>query len=111
MFHLREPINSLLYIKARAEEPLRWGVTANVIKKLQAQSIPWAVVLLYVSENTGYILSPGDVNYYTNGIWAIGADGDYKPSPGSYLTKNKPFHSIEQFIHHLYDLVEYLNRE
>lgn len=98
VFELTGSMNCLLYLKARAEYPLRWGVTANVLDRLKGHSKPWVVVLLYVSHKTGYLLSSADVEHYTKNIWALGADGDYKPSTGSYLASNKPFRSIDEFF-------------
>jgi hypothetical protein len=90
--------NSLLYIKGRAEQPLRWGVTANVIERLQSQTKPWAVILLFESYERGYFLSQQDVNHYIRDTWPLARDGDYKPSPGSYLSGNLPLYSIQDFI-------------
>lgn len=56
------------------------------------------MVLLYLSENTGYLLSSADVVHYADNVWALGSDGDYKPSTGSYLARNKPFQSIDEFL-------------
>jgi hypothetical protein len=105
VFELTGPINCLLYLKARAEYPLRWGVTSNVLDRLKQYNKPWVVVLLYVSYKTGYLLSSSDVEHYTKNIWALGADGDYKPSPGSYLANNKPFHSVDEFSAQLSTIV------
>jgi len=90
--------NMLLYVKGRAEEPLRWGVTANVIQRLQSQAKPWFVILLFESHDHGYLLSEADVEYCIGGVWALGKDGDYKPSSGSYLSRKQPFYSIQGFL-------------
>ena len=90
--------NMLLYVKGRAEEPLRWGVTANVIQRLQSQAKPWFVILLFESHDQGYLLTQNEVEYCIRNIWALGRDGDYKPSSGSYLSRKQPFHSIQGFI-------------
>ncbi len=87
----------LLYVKGRAESPYRWGVTANVVSRLKAQLQPWHVVLLFDSKESGYLLSAEDVSYYMNGVWPIGADGDFKPAPGSYLQRNVPFRTFGKF--------------
>ena len=97
VFQLSAHTSCLLYVKGRAEQPHRWGVTANVVSRLQAQSQPWYVILLYESKETGYLLSASDVIYYMNGIWPIGTDGDYKPAPGTYLQRNSPFKSFANF--------------
>ena len=98
VFRVSGKLDCLLYIKGRSQDPLRWGVTANVIERLRAQKEPWAVILLYVSIKTGYLLSASDVQHYVDGVWALGADGDFKPSPGGYLAINEPFHSIDEFV-------------
>jgi hypothetical protein len=90
--------NMLLYVKGRAEEPLRWGVTANVLQRLQSQAKPWFVILLFESHSQGYLLSQADVEYCIGSVWALGRDGDYKPSSGSYLSRKQPFYSIQGFV-------------
>lgn len=93
-----QTVSALLYVKGRAEEPLRWGVTANVIQRLQAQAKPWFVILLFESHSQGYLLSQADVEYCIGSVWALGRDGDYKPSSGSYLSRKRPFYSIQGFV-------------
>lgn len=97
VFELSGSVRCLLYIKGRAESPYRWGVTANVVSRLKSQDQDWYVVLLYETKDTGYVLSASDVLHYMGGIWSLGADGDYKPAPGSYLYRNSPFESFGTF--------------
>lgn len=91
----------LIYVKGRAEEPHRWGVTVNVIKRLEDQDTPWFVILLYNTPETGYLLCQDDVGSYISSVWPLGSDGDYKTAPGSYLSKNSPFHSMSMFLEQL----------
>jgi hypothetical protein len=91
----------LLYVKARSALPIRWGVTANVIARLKEQKMPWWVVLLYFTHESGYLLKSDDVDYYIKNIWPLGSDGDYKPSEGNYLKRNDPFNSIGSMIKEL----------
>lgn len=88
----------LLYVKGRAEQPLRWGVTANVIQRLQSQAKPWAVVLLFESHDRGYFLTQNDVEGYIRNVWPLAKDGDYKPATGSYLSGKQPLYSIDGFM-------------
>jgi hypothetical protein len=73
---------------------LRWGVTKNVIDRLKNQNLPWYVILLFLSHESGYLLSMGDVNYYIKNVWPLGADGDYKLSEGNYLSRNRTSNSL-----------------
>ncbi|MFH1931714.1 MAG: hypothetical protein ABIN18_09030 [Pseudomonadota bacterium] len=98
VFRLSGNFESLIYVKGRAEEPHRWGVTKNVVKRLEDQSTPWFVILLFNTPETGYLLSQGDVRSYISSVWPLGSDGDYKTAPGSYLSNNVPFNSIGIFI-------------
>jgi hypothetical protein len=97
VFELTGPVHCLLYVKGRAETPYRWGVTANVISRLKAQAQDWQVVLLYEAKDSGYLLAAEDVLHYIGRVWPLGADGDYKPAPGSYLSRNSPFKSFATF--------------
>ena len=101
VFEIDSDRKCLLYVKARSAQPIRWGVTANVISRLKGQKIPWCVVLLYFTHETGYLLTSDDVDYYIKNVWPLGADGDYKPSEGSYLRKNDPFGSLESMMEQL----------
>ena len=89
-------IDCLVYIKVRSEEPWRWGVTANRIDELRRSSKKWIVVLLCGTPETGYLLTPNDIDRYLC-IWPLGSDGDYKVATGSYLQFNRPFHSFNEF--------------
>lgn len=103
VFNVTGRINVLLYVKGRAESPYRWGVTANVVRRLQQQEIKWFVVLLFESESTGYLLSSKDVMKYIRKTWPLAGDGDYKPAAGSYLKQSYPFSSFDQFLSQLSD--------
>jgi hypothetical protein len=89
--------NLFLYVKGRAEQPLRWGVTANVIQRLQSQAKPCAVILLFEFHDHGYFLTQNDVESYIRNIWPLAKDGDYKISSGSYLSGKQPFYSMQGF--------------
>jgi hypothetical protein len=94
VFELKGERNCLLYVKARSAHPIRWGVTKNVIDRLKNQNFPWCVILLFLTHESGYLLSMDDVDYYIKTVWPLGADGDYKPSEGSCLSRNRPFNSL-----------------
>ena len=99
VYEITGKLNCLLYLHYRSSSPYRWGVTANVVAKLREQSKPWAVVLFFDSYEKGYLLTSTDVIYYTEKVWPLANDGDYKPAaPGSYLAKNTPFNSLDEFL-------------
>ncbi len=98
VFEIDGAVKCLLYVKARSAHPIRWGVTANIINRLKDQKIPWAVILLLLSHESGYLLSSGDVEYYIKHVWPLGSDGDYKLSEGTYLSRNHPFNSMTSLM-------------
>jgi len=99
VYEITGELNCLLSLHYISHPPYRWGVTANVVEKLRKQSKPWAVVLFFDSHEKGYLLNSTDVIYYTKKVWPLADDGDYKPAaPGSYLAKNTPFNSLDEFI-------------
>ena len=91
----------LLYVKGRAEEPYRWGVTANVINRLRSESKPWVVILLFDTHEKGYLLTSDDTDRYIKDVWPLGSDGDYKPATGSYLGNNSPLYSLDSVINEI----------
>src|SRR5437588_8846375 len=91
-------VSCLLYVKGRDEAPYRWGVTANVVARLKGQTLSWNTVLLYESRDTGYFLTSGDVLYCIQKVWPLGADGDYKPATGTYLSRATPFSSFPALL-------------
>jgi len=105
VFEMTGLMSCLLYVKARSQSPWRWGVTANVLNRLKAQTKPWSVVLLMGSHDVGYLLSSGAVNYYTRNVWPLGADGDFKPATGSYLEQNSRFSTMEEFCNQLRTII------
>ena len=105
VFNFSGNFESLIYVKGRATKPHRWGVTKNVVRRLEAQNIPWFVILLFDTPETGYLLSQSDVEYYISSVWPLGSDGDYKPATGSYLSNNSPFNSIDMFVDQIEALI------
>lgn len=91
-------INCLLYVKGRGAAPYRWGVTANVVTGLYRQSRQWFVVLLHETAATGYLLTPRQVAHNIANVWPLAKDGDYKPSPGTYLEASTTFSSFKEFL-------------
>lgn len=99
IFEVVGRFSCLLYVKGRREAPYIWGVTANVVERLKRQKQKWFVVLVYESKNTGYFLPSADVTrYMAEKIWPLALDGDYKPAIGTYLARNKPFASFNEFL-------------
>ena len=101
VFKIEGSKSGLIYVKSRSAEPFKWGVTANVISRLNNQDLPWFVILLFLSHETGYLLSSNDVDYYIKDVWPLAADGDYKPAVGSYLHRNNPFNSVKECLDQL----------
>lgn len=101
VFEIHGLKNCLVYVKSRSDYPLKWGVTANVVSRLNNQTRPWFVILLFLSHETGYLLDSNDVDYYIRNVWPLGSDGDYKPAEGAYLDRNRPFSSVENCINQL----------
>jgi hypothetical protein len=101
VWELAGTIQCLLYVKGRGAAPYSWGVTANVVERLNRQNQKWFIVLLYESKDNGYLLSPDDVLHYITQVWPLGSDGDYKPASGSYLARNAPFTSFNECISQL----------
>ncbi|MGD1047019.1 MAG: hypothetical protein ABR936_17080 [Bacteroidota bacterium] len=92
--------NCLLYVKARSEDPLRWGVRAKVVQNLRRQNKPWYVLLLYIKPQTGYLFpSTAVIHYIDNKVWPIGKDGDYKPAATRlYSDKSIHIHTLEELL-------------
>ena len=89
----------LLYVKGRSEKPFKWGVTRNIVKKLESQNLDWYIILLYSTNQSGYFLSSGEVIEKINRkIWPLANDGDYKPAEGNYLKNCKKFTNIDELI-------------
>jgi len=102
VFEYSNELKIFLYIKGIAQRPYKWGVTENVIQRLKDESKPWIVILLFESEETGYLLTSKDtLGYINNKIWPLAKDGDYKPASGSYLANNSPLYSIEAFVNRI----------
>ena len=107
VYKISGKLNCLLSLHYISHPPYRWGVTANVVEKLRRQRAPWGVVLLFESHEQGYLLPSTDVIYYTEKVWPLAADGDYKPAaPGSYLHRNNPFNSLDEFLMQLSAFLE-----
>ena len=107
VYEITGKLNCLLSLHYISHPPYRWGVTANVVEKLKEQRKPWAVVLFFDSYEKGYLLTSSDVIHYTEKVWPLADDGDYKPAaPGSYLANNTPFNSFDEFLVRLSAFIE-----
>ena len=71
VFKIVRSKSCLIYVKSRSAEPFKWGVTANVINRLFNQDLPWFVILLFISHETGYLLTSNDVEYYIQNVMAF----------------------------------------
>lgn len=106
VYEITGKLHCLVSLHYISHPPYRWGVTANVIDKLRAQSTPWFVILFFESYETGYLLTSSDVIYYIETVWPLADDGDYKPAaPGSYLSKNTPFNSFYELLLMLFETI------
>ena len=101
VYEIDGAFNSLLYVKARSEEPLRWGVRKTIVERLRRQAKPWDVLLLYDLPCTGFLFfSKVVLHYIDNSIWPYAKDGDYKPSDTEkYSSKSVTVRSIDELLH------------
>lgn len=98
-------LDCLLYIKVIAHPPHHWGITKHTVEKIETISVPWCVILLYDSVETGYIISSSE--YYKkigDHIWPD-AQGDYKISEGRSLKGIPEFIEIVDAIKIINDLI------
>ena len=102
-------LNCLLYFKIRSEEPYRWGVTKSRIEELQASGKKWFIVLLFETPKNGYLLTSQDVErYIKESLWPMGRGknkNEYKIRTGKTLQYNHPFHTFEDFINSLRNIL------
>lgn len=102
-------LNCLIYFKIRSKEPYRWGITKSRIKELEASGKKWFIALLFEMPKNGYLLTSQDVEHYINeDLWPMGRGkniNEYKISTGKTLQYNYPFHTFEDFINFLRDIL------
>lgn len=104
VYELSGKIDCLLYIKAIAHPPHHWGITKHTVEKIETISVPWFIILLYDSPETGYVISSSE--YYKkirDHIWPD-AQGDYKISEGKSLKGIPKFIEIVDVIKLISDL-------
>ena len=91
VFRLDGEIKGIIYVKAIAHAPHYWGITKTTINNIIRQNTAWCVILLYDSEQTGYVISSKEYYNRTNKrLWPY-AQGDFK------ISKGKSLQGIPQF--------------
>lgn len=91
--------SSILYIKASNSSLGFWGLTKNQIDRLNNSQIPWFVVLLLKSKDSGYVLSSKEVNTkIQNGTFELSKDGDHKVNETSDLNSDMAFRGIKNLL-------------
>lgn len=104
VYELSGKIGCLLYIKAIAHPPHHWGITKHTVEKIETISIPWFIILLYDSANTGYVISSSEYYRKTRDhIWPD-AQGDYKISENKSLKGIPKFFEVSELIDLIGDL-------
>jgi hypothetical protein len=100
VYEISGTVHTLLYVKARSERPLRWGVRKLIVEKLRRQKLPWSVFLTYDLPNTGFLFYSNVVmDYVDRKIWPLAKDGDYKPSDiPTYSDKSITIHTIDELF-------------
>jgi hypothetical protein len=91
VFMLNEEIKGIIYVKAIAHAPHHWGITKTTVNNIIRQNTAWCVILLYDSEQTGYVISSKEYYNRTNKELWPWAQGDFK------ISKGKSLHGIPQF--------------
>ena len=109
-----EQLNSLFYVLTRnSNKNQNWGVTENLIQKLQEQSKKWFLVLLSETPLPNFILTANNVNQIIeNKKWKV-SNGNYKTTTLS-LSDNYKFSSINDLrnkINNLYKTAQIANSD
>ncbi len=94
--------NGHIYIKAIAGDQHRWGITKNTVNKLEKKQMPWCIILLHGSEDTGYVISSQEYRErVAEKLWPF-AQGDYKITEGKSLKDIPKFSTMEE-LQQLFD--------
>lgn len=101
VFQLSGRINSLIYIKSIANYPYRWGITKNTVDKIIEQNIPWSIILLYKTHQTGFFIPSNEYFKRVNkSLWPF-HQGDYKITKGKSLVGVPKFSTIDELVNFL----------
>ena len=102
VYLLDKKFKGYIYIKAIADDPHRWGITKNIVNNLENKQIPWCIILLHDSEDTGYVISSQEYRErVAERLWPF-AQGDYKITEGKSLKDIPKFSSMKE-LQQLFD--------
>ena len=91
--------SSILYVKASNNSPGFWGLTKNQIDRLNNSQIPWFVVLILKSKDSGYVLSSKEVNTkIQDGTFELSNDGDHKVNEIQDLNSDMAYRGIKNLL-------------
>lgn len=98
VFQLSGRINSIIYIKSIAKYPYYWGITKNTVDKIIEQNIPWSIILLFKTQQTGFFISSNEYFDRVNkSLWPF-HQGDYKITEGKSLVGLPKFSTIDELV-------------
>jgi hypothetical protein len=98
VFQLSGRINSIIYIKSIAHYPYYWGITKNTVDKIIEQNIPWSIILLFKTQQTGFFISSNEYFDRVNkSLWPF-HQGDYKITEGKSLVGLPKFSTINELV-------------
>ena len=90
---------TILYVKESNSSPGFWGLTKNQLDRLNNFQIPWFIVLLLKSKDSGFLLSSKEVNTrIQDSTFELSKDGDYKVNEISDLNSNMSFRGIKNLL-------------
>lgn len=92
------PKSTVLYTKASGLKNGFWGITKTHINQLQNKEVRWFVVLLHRSDDSGYLLSGGQVIHRIMDKTFEYSSGDYKIHESTDLARVHAFRGIDSLI-------------
>ena len=103
VFQLSGKLNGFIYLNAIGHYPYRWGITKNTVDKIEAQKTSWCVILLYESNQTGYVISAEEYHKrVAQNLWPF-HQGDYKLTDGKSLVGIPRFSTVDELLNLLFN--------
>jgi hypothetical protein len=89
---------ALAYLKLRNASRGFWGLNPNQLRRIGDSHLPWVVILLHGSDDTGYLLAAQQVQDAVGEAWRAGHDSEFKVNENavSGLAKAAPVVGLQQ---------------
>lgn len=92
--------HALAYIKVRNNAKGFWGLNPNQVRAMQKSKLPWCLILLHGTDQTGFFVGSEVAENAMGGDWRPGHDAEFKVNENAVqsLAQNEPYPALQNRV-------------